>query len=395
MPVLSNERSPMQFRHFRRIYGRLCGDVYRRVVVRIAGEPTLQTKKLGLAFAIAFLTVTALGAGAARVAGIDFHNGHSIELTFVGDKTPQLCKSPSTHLGPLLFAEPSPVADMCQIFQRDSSAGVFGAKHECFADNVILVTAESCLLVSNAFHGTANIPASSALAAHFTTHRTADGVILLPDTLDVLAGNALPVAGGNNLLYSQVHTDKLLNFDGCCIGQVDGTKQVKLSGSVHQVTLPFDSIKPRLLVFPVNHRNNLPADQRQQTHFVQPLKTHQPFIVSHSTKRLERRAPRLISTKALNGLTNGTDGHLAGQTKLFSQFSVAANVNARLAEYVGIEPHFGGMGGCCVKRPHGVQQQSRLLGVGQQLDLQCQFHNIKYTTKLLLSQEGGGDSSVS
>src|SRR5690606_36896223 len=123
----------------------------------------------------------------------------------------------------------------------------------------------------------------------------------------------------------------------------------------NQVALAFNPVKAGFLVFAVDHWNDLPTFQSQQTDFVDALETHQALIVDDGAVRFEFRTPRLVALKALHYFSNGSDRHLARQSELFPQLVVAPSMNAGLAKPVRLEPDLGGVCRGCVDLPHGRQ----------------------------------------
>ena len=90
----------MLFRHqLRLIDSSPCCDIPRSTEIGVCRVAALAALKLCLALAVSLLAVPALGTNAGRVAGIDGHQGHPVQLGFIPQERPQLIESPRAMLG--------------------------------------------------------------------------------------------------------------------------------------------------------------------------------------------------------------------------------------------------------------------------------------------------------
>jgi hypothetical protein len=366
------------FRHFNGWFtGSPCRDIYRGVVIGVCDVTTLPTVKLGLAGAVALLAVAALGAGATGVAGVNGHNRDTVELSLVGNEGSKLIECPSAHLGSLLTLKPSPTTDALEVFNGYPASGAFGVKHELLADNVILMPPESGFFVTDPLHGAACVLACASLVppVHLPTERATDVEIPHSHALNFCSRNAVAIAGGNKLGYTHIHTEKVVNLDRGLVRQVDGAEQEKFVATVNKVTLALESVEPFTLVLAKDDGDNLASLEREHAHLVHAFETHQAFIIGHGPQWLEYRASLLVTLEALDSLADGSDGHLARESEMVAEVAVTLPMDARSGEAMGVEPDTGGMGGGGIEGSHRVQQALPLLGIGQHLDLQSQFHS--------------------
>lgn len=375
------------FRNFRLVYNSPCGDINRCVVVCIGRMATLQTEKIRLALAIGFVAMPTFAACSAAVSGIDKSNRYSEQLPFVGDELAKLGECPSTHLGSLLFTEPSPVSDASEFFNGDTLSGVFGKQHERFADNVIRVTAETSFLVADPLDGSPGILSGPTLSGHLPTERAADVEVFDANIFNQRSADVLAVAGGDKFGNAKINADECLNLDRSFVGKVDGAEQVKLAVAVDKIALTFEAVEPFPLVFSEDDWDDLPTLKSQQTNAIHALETHQPLIVGHRPVGLEYWAFGFIPLEAFNCLADGADSHLARQAEPFAKFPVTKCVDGRLRESLGVESDATCVGCPCVEPLHGRQQHPLLLGIGKNLDLQCQFHLDYFRIDSILRQD--------
>ncbi len=346
----------MLFRNCRLVYAALASDVNRRVEIGVGRMFALATYKFRLALAVGFGTVTALGASSASVSRIDSDHRNSVQLAFVSDKLPQLFKRPTAHFCALRPPKQCPVTDAIEVFNGDTASSVFGENDECFADAVVDVSAKPSFLVANFLHGPASILSGSTFtASHLASERPSDVEILLPGRFDVFTGNMLSIAGGNELCDTHIDAKKITDFDRSLVGKVDTAKQVEPVIAVDQIALAFEPVKSFALVLSENNGDYLATFKGEDADAVHSLETHQPFIKDHRAKRLEHWTGFFVPLKAIDGLSDGTHGHLAGQTEPFSKLSIAFGVNGRLTKTARIESGFCSKGSGSVERPHGFE----------------------------------------
>lgn len=329
------------FRSFRLVYVSPCRDVNRGVVVCVGHMATQTAFKLGLALTIGFIAMTTLATGSAGVARINGYHWDTVQLSLVFEKAPQLKKRPATHLCSLTTPEPGSGPDACQVFQGNASASVFGVSNELFAYNVVLVAAEPPLFVADPLHRLASVAPGGSFARHFLTQGPPYVLVLLTHRFYARAGNVMPVAGVDDPSHAHIDADKLFDFDGSLVGQVDRTVKVKLPIAIYQITLTLKPIKPLSLIFAKDDRDNLATLQGEQAYAIHALEAHQSLIIGHGPVRLKLRAFGLIPPETLDGLSDGPHCHLARQTEAIPQFAITPFVHARLAEYPGVETHAG------------------------------------------------------
>ena len=362
------------FRFLRRDYERPCGEVDRRVVIRMGSKSAMQTLKFILTLAIGLGTMAATGTGATAVARIDRDNRHAVQLPFVGQEGSQLRKSPASHFGPLASPEPGSVADMRQILNRNAASSAFGQANELFTNNMVLVSAKPLFLVADAFHGVPGVAARGTFAAHFLPKTPADRMVFLPHFLHGGSRYLGAIAGGDNVGHSHIHAKISLGLDRSIFRKVRRTHQVKFVILANQVRFALDAVKALPLVLPTDIRNAFPSGQGENADNGRALKSKEPIINGHGSMGIECRAPRFITYKTRHGLAYGLTGHLTGQSVEFTQVIVTPAVNVGSREIPGFKADSGGMGRGEIKRFHGGKKQVLLFRRGQQLELQSQFH---------------------
>ena len=137
-------------RHDRLIDVSPCGDIHRRVGIRIRNMPARDTLKTGLGFAVGFFRMPARRALARGLARVDIPHRNALQRRLVCDKRLKLKERPTAVFGSVGFPDRCPFADMLEVLQLDSASGVFGFLDELFGNNVVLISPESRFVAPNA-----------------------------------------------------------------------------------------------------------------------------------------------------------------------------------------------------------------------------------------------------
>ncbi len=118
-----------------------------------------------LTFSVRLFAVSARGASARSIAGIDRDTSDTCRLRLVLAKPTQLDKRPVAHLPTHLPVEIGSFSDPCQIFQRKCLLRCFGVTNYLFRDAMIAVTNEPLLPFRRFFQATFGAFCSALLQA--------------------------------------------------------------------------------------------------------------------------------------------------------------------------------------------------------------------------------------
>jgi hypothetical protein len=313
-------------------------------------------------------TLTAFPRG---IAGIDKKQRDSGYCRFVGDKQPQLRKRPTVENCSMFAPNSNPVADATQVFEFKSAIRAFSASNDLLANHVVHVAGESLFLARQLFQTA--LRRSGLFLLEFGTQTS----MPMANRFDFAAAVSFAVRGRGDIRNSKINTQKLRRVNRRIVRKFDSTKQVELSLTVNEVSLPSDAIKTPALVFTVYQRNDHPLLWKSpQAHFVDALKAHNALVVGNRAARLKCRADLLISGKTLNSFTDSPNRHLRRQSKSRPYLDVSQFVDRRLAKNASIKTAASRERCGFVITLHRRQQALGLLGVGKQLQLQCQLHYL-------------------
>lgn len=351
------------------VYGGPASNIQSSVDIGMRHMVTRHAPKLVLGFAVLFGYMAAGGALAAGVTRINSDQQDACESGLVLQEQAQLRECPGMQYCSLLAPSRNPLANAGQFLDRQSTPGAFSLRNDLLGNIVVDTGGKVTLLAGEPFQ--------------FALRRTCLQLLNFrpqppmteADAFDFGTGVLLTVRRSSDIGNSQVNPEKIGRFNRRTFRQIDSAVQVEFSASIDQVSLSLNAVEPLFLVLAIDKRDyNATFWHRPQAHAVDTLESHDALIISNRAIWPENRADIFIAPKTLHGFSNGTDSHLSGQVKTFSDFSIRQSVDRRLTEYSGIESSAGGESRGLVYALHGLKQPFSLFGVGQELQLECQLH---------------------
>lgn len=324
--------------------------------------------KLAPALPVGLVAVSASRTSPACVSRVNQGDRYARETSFVLQKQSDLRERPGRMPGALFTPNRCPGADVRQVFERDSSSGVFGACDELLADYMIGVAAETGF--------TSGESAQDFLGPFGAQVLEPLPVAMMSPSyfLDRFTAADIPVTVGGDVDDSKVNTKKVVDFNRRFVWQVNRGVEVETAPATDKIALPLDPVEAFPLVLAENQGNKLPSFERKQAHTIHTFEAHQPLIVGHRAVRLERRTFLAVAPKALDRFANGTNRHLRRETKTLTEFPIAEFMDGGGAESFSLESGTGGVSSGGVELLHRDGEQTALRRIREQLELQCEFH---------------------
>ena len=342
----------------------------------------MQTAKLSLGLPVALVAVAALGARSARVPRIDSHDRHTHAFRFVLNERSELREAPSGVLRSVFPPNRGPRSNVRQVFQRNSPRRVLGGRDESLADAVIRVSPEASF-PSGEFPQ-ALLGAARALALQAPT------VALMAETytLDGRARVGDTVAIGREIDETEIHAEKVSGLDGRPVGNVGAGVQVEPPITQDEIGLTLQRVELAALIRAADPRDDDPSVHREQADAIDTLEAECPLVIGHGAIWSKDRTARFVAAECFNSLPDGAYGGLRRQTELVAKVAIAAFMDGRLREDLGIEADTRGVGRSGVVLSHVEPQCQRLGRVWLQLDLYGQSHGLSIRQYLSVIQRG-------
>ena len=138
--------------------------------------------------------------------------------------------------------------------------------------------------------------------------------------------------------------------------------------------MPLDASLQDTLVIAANERHPVPSRQPPEAYFGQAFETQHPLIVSDRPIRSEDGASLPVPPERLDRLGDSTNRHLCRQPELIPNRAIGKPMDGDLPEDPGSETLFSGIGCRFVEDANRRQKVGLLVGIGDQLELQGEFH---------------------
>lgn len=362
-------RSIHTIRQVRAVYKRPCSDIQGSVDVGVGSVVTGATPKLGLTGTILFRAVSALVASSAGIARIDSHENHTSLPGLVFQKLPKLRKGPGMQNCPLFTPGLDPFANTTQFLNGNPATGAFSFNNDLLGD--IMISPDG----KTAFFARQNLESALCCARLFLLQLCAQAAVAIAHRFNLRTRVAVSIRIAGDISHAHIHTQKIGGLDRSSVRQIDGAVKVKPPLAVDQIGLPFDSIESRLLIFPIDQRDDhAPLGKRPEAHSIQTFEAKDALIVGDRPEAFEYRADLPVASETLNCLANSPNRHLRGKIEAGANFRIGQFVNRWLAEYLRFKSAPGGKCRRFVKAFHCFQQSLLLIRVWQQLQLERKFH---------------------
>lgn len=355
-------------------YGRFterpCPDVPGSVGIGVCLVTARATPKLFL-FAILFCAVSAFGASPAGIAWIHQNQQNTGEHGLVLNEQQQLRKCPRVQNRTLLSPGLDPFANTGQVFHGQPATGAFSFGNDLLTDNMIGMRDEPSLTSREDLEFALTGPTPVLLKLR------PQAPLPVSYALNLGAGSNLSIGVGSNVCDAEVNSEEIGWFYWSTLRQINRAVQIEFSLAIDQVRLPLDAVEALFLILTIDQRHDYTfLWERPKTYLVDALKPHDPFVVSDCTVRLEDGAPRFIAAEALDRFPDCSNGHLRGQLEARADLGVGQFVNVGLIESTGLESNMRRESRSVIDPFHGFQQPLGLFCIGDQSQLECQFHYL-------------------
>ena len=268
----------------------------------------------GLASTIGFGAMPTHVAGLAGVSGIDQNHWHTLHARFVLDEGPQLVKAPAMYRSSLGLPKPGPVAYAGQLFQGNTTFGVFGCLDELLGKDVVGISAEPMFALMHPAQGLPDLLGSLAAFGSSTggfLQALTSHVVPLACPLDLLPTHAGAIASRGKIDDAEIDAKEVGGRPRRCLREIDDDKQKpRAITPQYEETLPMRCRKALPLVGTHNKRHQHTPVQRQQTDMIDALEAHEALIVRHGRMRAKGRADALVVFVGAHDSGNTAHRHL-------------------------------------------------------------------------------------
>lgn len=177
-----------------------------------------------------------------------------------------------------------------------------------------------------------------------------------------------------NLNQAKIHANKLLNIIRVIIWHVDTLQQKELTISIQQISLSFDEWQ--VISIMTNKWHLLSTANTPDRYDVVRFIVKYATIISNAAKWPKRPLYFLIQFITTRDLRDAPDNHLCRECAILLDNIVTCVVKFELIKYLMPPCYIRNIIACLIGFAHRLKQQIGLVFGWQQLDLQCQFHEL-------------------
>jgi hypothetical protein len=309
-------------------------------------------------------------AALARVPGIYQMYRNTRQFRLVGQEGTQLRKRPIAVLGSLLFASnPSPLANMCQVFQRNSLLRVCGFGNDTLAQNVVRVFLKTALFARQAAQVTFGGQRATGLQSGTQC------LLALSDALNRFAGMDLTVAISGNVRDAHVNAKPPFGIGGIWLVNVASLVDIKLALPENQVSFALRGRKQTALVFAHNKgdfQTTINRPDRDELLHRRPRQDTR--IVRDASERPELTFRFLVFLVGISDFESCVLRYLRTQVKFFSYFMINPIAQGATPEDSFCPSNVAYVVASSIDLKHGLLQGLRLLYCRLKFYLGDQFH---------------------
>lgn len=369
-------------------------DIESGVYIGMIKVATSLTPEHTARVAVAALSVAAFVATLRGVGGVYNDNRHSNNRGLVLNETAKLRECPLAHAVSLARPEPSALPDAAQVLKSDSALAVCSLVNDTPADNVVGIFLKSALTARKSLELAAHIlwPLVLSLAlCGLALKLLLLSQVVLARCLDFCTVKMLAIAVRSKMHRAHINTDEIGCRSWRILRQVNRYEQEPLAiFAENQIRLTLSQRKAFALVRAHHERDNHAALQRQDANPVNAFETHQPLVERNRSVLAKLRADILVSLVGFAHLSDAAHGHLSREVESLSQ--------VRVVELLQIDLVGGAFCKRLARKPvrRFAERLKRgfhfrgLLAVGEQLNLQRQFHCSDYRRNRSLAQALSG-----
>ena len=239
--------------------------------------PTRNTTKQGLAFSIDLVAAATDVARPRGVARVNRRAWRPCEQRLVGDKDPQLPKSPIVMTCALRVPNFYPFAHALESLKHNPATGAWSTRNQRLTDAMICVGLKAALFAAEFLQRPFRSLRSCRLEARTTTRIPCAPMFNLLPAVDVL------VAVGRQVDDAKVHTKRTINLVRWWLVNVARHQQKESALAIHQVAFALSRLQKLALALTGNERHALTtAECPDRERLLRKLKRENTVIVGNA-----------------------------------------------------------------------------------------------------------------
>ena len=284
-----------------------------------------------------------------------------------------------------------PAVKALQVFNCDSSAGVFSLRNDLFGNYMVNIFLKSCFTTGEFLQMTFGRLRTTLLQGLL------DLSCALADSINLLAGEYIAVRSSRKVNDAKIYAESAFGIKGNAIWNFYNHIQKKLTSFKSKVCLPSHAVPVKVGIFTENKENLLPSIDSVDAGDSKVLERKEALVINNSRMLLESMQGFLVNHIALSNLRNGANNELRRKLgKFLSGFPVSKVVEVNLTESCRFKSSLRDMVTGIVKGLHSIFERLMLFWRRKQFNFHGKFHSCRIASILQVVKQnlkGSGHSS--
>ena len=310
-------------------------DVNGSDVVSMSQQATLSTVEL-FAFSVSFGNIPTFRAGPTCIVRFHIGDWYSCNFSFVLDKALELVESPRMDYSSLAttFNRYSQ-SNSFEVFKSYSPESVLSLLNNPFGDYVIYCCGESVFLLASFLEQTLGGFCS------FSLEFTSDFSISTSYSVKFFSDPFFTIAVCCNVFDAQINSEKIFWSERVCLWNFDYGSKIELSVSENKVGLSSDFVDSGFLIGTYQDWDFASSFECENGNTFQSFPRENARIVNYGSVQVKCWLGRFVSFVGISDFADGSYGHLSGEAKSLSDFTVNKVMKLPIIESFSLERYFG------------------------------------------------------
>ncbi len=322
------------------------------------------------AWPVALINQAAARALAARVPGVYQIDRDATHPRLVFDQGTKFVDAPVVQSSPLTPVGLDPITDAFEVFDGNRRPAAFGVENDCFAQHVVGVALEACLLTASAPERTLSGAGADLLQG------AAAGVLAAADIINLCTAVSAPKIVHHDVDDAEVNAPDIDRDIGGRLVRVARRGQHPFAANEHQINLALGVGEHVTLAVAADERDPLPAGERPDRNgILSGQKTEDAFVVGLGGVAMEgARLVLVADLECVGDLADAPNRHLRGQTEAGAHVGVGHVVQIVLPRLPGARADLASHVHAALQRSSCLAKHCRLFGIWKQPDRGDELH---------------------
>ena len=262
-----------------------------------------------------------------------------------------------------------PLSDAFEIFKGDQRRGVYGFLDKLLGNAMIGVSLEPGFMTGKFLKMLFGTIATTTLKIGFECIKSSSGLI------DFLTRENFSHRIHGNVIDTEINTKNIRWNDEDGFRNLDDDTKIELFVPENQIGLPSDPVYFGSMVVTDFDRNLDPTMNSQQRNCIKPFPREDSLVVDDGSIEIKGWFDRLISLVGFASFRNGSNCHLGGYTKLFTDIMINNWLQLDFVGGMHLKSNFSHIVASSIELMHSLMESLRLLWFNYDFDFEGLHHD--------------------